>query len=159
MTINYTEEMKMPMPDGLPYNWIAIFNGIVELLDKGAELTFTFGETVAAGDVVALKTDGKIYKAKATSSTLTPAIGFAPNAVTINTEGKVRYFGWIDVDTSYSYNRQVSFSPGDCVYCSSIAGRLSKASYSYANALGFAKAHTTAGWLTRIVIKPIGICT
>ena len=44
MTINYTEEMKLPQPDGSPYNWLAILNGIVEALDAGAELTFVFGE-------------------------------------------------------------------------------------------------------------------
>jgi hypothetical protein len=158
MTINYTEEMKMPMPDGLPYNWIAIFNGIVEMLDKGGELTFTFGETVAAGSVVALKKDGKIYNADARSTDLTPAIGFAPNTVTSGAEGKVRWFGWIDVDTSYSYGHDYSFSPGDCVYASSYPGRCSTRSYSWANALGFAKSHTTASWVTRVIIKPTGIC-
>ena len=57
MAINYTEEMKLPMPDGLPYNWTAIFNGIVDQLDAGAELTFTFGENVDV-DIPDIDRDG-----------------------------------------------------------------------------------------------------
>ena len=158
MTINYTDEMKLPLPDGLPYNWIAIFNGICEQLDAGAELTFTFGENVAAGDCVALKTDGKIYRALNTDATLTPAIGFAPNAVTSGNEGKVRWFGWIDIDTSWSADRYISWSPGQCAWVGSTEGRLAKQSYSWGNVVAWAKAHTTASWNTRFVINPKDIC-
>lgn len=160
MTINYTNEMKLPMPDGLPYNWVAIINGIVEALDAGAELTFTFGENVAAGDAVALKTtDGKIYKAKSEDSTLTPAIGFSPNLVGANSEGRVRWFGWIDVDTSWSAGDQASWSPGECAYVGSVAGRLAKTQYSWANPVGYAKGFTNASYITRFAIHPHHRCT
>ena len=66
-------------------------------------MTFTFGEDVPAGDAVTIhKTNGKIYKADASDLDLLPAIGFAPNAVTVDNTGKVRWFGWIDVDTSFA---------------------------------------------------------
>ena len=55
MTINYTDEMKLPLQEDGSYNWGAVLNGVFELLDKGHELTFTFGETVTAGAVVAIK--------------------------------------------------------------------------------------------------------
>jgi len=159
MAVNYSEEMKLPMPDAGGQNWGAIINGIVDLLDRGGELTFTFGETVAAGCAVALKIDGKIYKAQGTDPELTPAIGFAPNAVTSGNEGKVRWFGWIDIDTSWSVGAtKKSWSPGDCAYLSSIPGRLTNVSYSWANILGWAKGHTNASYATRFVIHPHGIC-
>lgn len=160
MTINYTEEMKLPQPDGSPYNWLAIFNGIVEALDAGAELTFVFGENVDAGDCVALKSsDGKIYKAASNESELTPAIGFAPNSVSADAQGKVRYFGWIDVNTSWSADAQCSWSPGECVYVGSVAGRLAKTQYSFANPVGWAKSYTTSDYITRIIIQPDHGCT
>lgn len=160
MTINYTEEMKLPMPDGLPYNWVAIINGIVESLDAGAELTFTFGENVSAGDAVSLKsTDGRIYKAQSNDSTLTPAIGFSPNSVSSGAEGKVRWFGWIDIDTSYSAAINPSWSPGECAYVDSIGGRLAKTQSSWANAVGWAKTNTSSDFTTRFAIRPEPRCS
>lgn len=155
MTISYTDEMKMPLNEDGGYNWGAIFNGIVELLDKGHELTFTFAETVSGGEVVALKADGEIYKANALDSDLTPAIGFAPYAVTAGNEGKVRYFGWIDVDTSFSAGAtKRSWSAGEPVYPDSVAGRICKTHQSWANPVGYAKGATDASYTTRIVIQP-----
>lgn len=155
MTTSYTEEAKFPQLDTGSQNWGSVINGIMEALDAGAELTFVFGENVSAGDVVAVKpTDGKIWKAASNDPLLTPAIGFAPNTVVSGNEGKVRYFGWIDVDTSFASGDSVSFTPGDCVYVGSVAGRLAKTQYSWANAVGWAKSSTDSDFISRIVIHP-----
>ena len=152
---SFTEEAKFALLDTGAQDWGAVVNGVLEALDAGAELTFVFGENVTAGDCVALSsTDGKVYKAASNDSTLTPAIGFAPNTVTSGNKGKVRWFGWIDVDTSFSYTDSVSFSPGDPVYVGSVAGRLAKTQYSFANYLGYAKSFTDADFTTRIIIHP-----
>ena len=155
MTTSYTEEAKFPQLDTGSQNWGSVMNGITEALDAGAELTFVFGENVSAGDAVAVKTvDGLVYKAANSDATLTPAIGFAPNTVVSGNQGKVRWFGWIDVDTSFASGSSVSWSPGDAVYVGSIAGRLSKTRQSWANYLGWAKSFTTAGLISRIAIEP-----
>lgn len=155
MTTSYTEEAKFPQLDTGSQNWGAVMNGITEALDAGAELTFVFGENVSAGDAVAVKTvDGLVYKAASNDSTLTPAIGFAPNTVVSGNQGKVRWFGWIDVDSSFSFGDSVSWSPGEAVYVGSVAGRLAKTRHSWANYLGWVKSFTTAGMISRIAIKP-----
>jgi hypothetical protein len=155
MATSYTEEGKFALLDDGSQNWGSVINGVMEALDAGAELTFTFGEAVSAGDTVSLNVvDGLVYKAASNSETLTPAIGFAPNSVLSGYEGKVRYFGWIDVDTSFSYGDDVSWSPGEPMYPGSIAGRLAKSRYSWANPLGYAKSFTDADRVTRFVIHP-----
>jgi hypothetical protein len=162
----YTQEAKFPMPDygsggqGADDNWGAVVNGILEALDAGAELTFVFGENVTAGDCVALKsTDGKVYRAASNDSTLTPAIGFAPNTVAADAQGKVRWFGWIDVDTSFSFGDSVSWSAGECMYVGSWPGRLAKTRYSWASPVGWAKSHTDAALNTRFAIHPKHRCS
>lgn len=163
----YTPEAQFAMPDygsggqGTSTNWGAVVNGILEALDAGAELTFVFGETVTAGEVVALKAvDGFVYKAASNDSTLTPAIGFAPNAVTSGQQGKVRWFGWIDVDTSFSYTASVSWSPGECVYTGSVPGRLAKNRYSWASPVGWAKTFTeSTSFISRVAIQPRHRCS
>ena len=153
--VSYTDEAKFALLDSGSQDWGAVINGVLEALDAGAELTFVFGEAVTAGDCVALSTaDGLVYKAESNSSTLTPAIGFAPNTVAISTQGKVRGFGWLDVDTSFSYGDSVSWSPGEAVYVGSVAGRLAKTRYSWATPVGWAKSFTDSAWTTRIAIKP-----
>jgi hypothetical protein len=158
MTTSYTPEMKLPLQEDGGYNWGAIINGVLELLDKGFELTFTFGESVSAGDVVAIKTEGadhgKIYKAASGDSTLTPAIGIAPSAVTSGNEGKVRHFGWIDIDTSYAAGVNPSWSPGEYAYVDDVAGRLTKSWTDKPDAVGFSKSWTDANYNTRFVIMP-----
>lgn len=159
MAVTYTEEAKYPLQDDGGANWGAIVNGVLEALDAGAELTFTAGEDIAAGDCVALSRDGCIYRSASNSSTLTPAIGFAPYAITSGNAGKVRWFGWIDVDTSFSVGDSVSWAAGECAYVGSVAGRLAKTQYSWANAVGYAKSDTDASWVTRFTIDPKTRCT
>jgi hypothetical protein len=155
MTTSYTDEAKFTLLDDGSKNWGAVINEMLEALDKGAELTFVYGETVVAGDVVAISlADGKLYKAESNTETLTPALGFAPNAVTVGNKGKVRWFGWIDVDTSFSYTDSVSWSPGQAAYVGSVAGRLAKTRYSWANAVGYAKSFTDDDFTTRFMIHP-----
>jgi hypothetical protein len=159
MAIDYTEEAKFGLLEGGSANWGSVFNAIAEALDAGAELTFTFGETVIAGDVIAISAaDGQAYKSVSNDSTLTPAIGFAPNAVTSGNTGKVRWFGWIDIDTSWSVGDSVSWSPGECAYVGSVAGRLAKSQYSWANAVAICKEFTDASFNTRFRIKPKNRC-
>lgn len=160
MSTSYTEEAKFPLLDTGSQNWGSAMNGIMEALDAGAELTFVFGENVSAGDAVALKTiDGLVYKAASNDPALTPAIGFAPNTVVSGNQGKVRWFGWIDVDSSFGAGDSVSWSPGECVYLGSVAGHLAKTRYSWANPIGWAKSFTTAGLISRIAIKPRHRCS
>ena len=155
MTTSYTDEAKFTLLDDGSKNWGAVINEMLEALDKGAELTFVYGETVVAGDVVAISlSDGKLYKAESNTETLTPALGFAPNAVTVGNKGKVRWFGWIDVDTSFSYSDSVSWSPGEAAYVGSWPGRLAKTRYSWANCVGFAKSFTDDDFTTRFMIHP-----
>ncbi len=155
MSTSYTSEAKFAQLDTGSQNWGSVINGITEALDAGAELTFVFGENVSAGDAVAVKTvDGLVYKAASNDSTLTPAIGFAPNTVVSGNQGKVRWFGWIDVDTSFASGSSVSWSPGDPVYVGSVAGTLAKTRSSWANYLGWAKSFTTTGLMSKIAIEP-----
>jgi hypothetical protein len=153
--VSRTEEAKFALLDSGSQDWGTVINGVIEALDAGAELTFVFGEAVTAGDCVAVSTsDGLIYKAVSSSQTLTPAIGFAPNSVAISNQGKVRGFGWIDVDTSFSYSDSVSWSPGEAAYVGSVAGRLAKTRYSWSNPVAWAKSFTDASWTTRFAIAP-----
>lgn len=152
---SYTPEAKFALLDNGGQDWGSVVNQMLEALDAGAELTFVFGENVSAGEVVSLSmSDGKIYKAASNSETLTPAIGFAPNTVTSGNQGKVRWFGWIDVDTSFSATASLSWSPGEWAYPGSVAGRLAKTRYSWANAVGWAKSFTDDDLITRFAINP-----
>lgn len=152
--ISYTSEAKFPLSEDGGYNWGAIINGVFEALDRGMELTFSAGENIAAGDVVALKSNGSVYKAKATDQALTPAIGIAPSAITSGQEGKVRGFGYIDVDTSYSCGASVSWSPGDPAYVGTVAGRLSKTRTSWSGPIGWCKQVTDGSFDTRFFLAP-----
>lgn len=155
MTTSYTEEAKFALLDDGSKNWGAVINGILEALDKGAELTFIYGENVSATEAICLDmVDGKIYKADSNTENRTPALGFAPNTVVSGNQGKVRWFGWIDVDTSFSYTDSVSWSPGETAYVGSWPGRLAKTRYSWANPIATAKSHTDSNFETRFMIHP-----
>ena len=159
MGVDYSTENKLAMPDTGTPNWGSIFNSVVSSLDAGAFVSLTFGETIAAEEAVCLNSlDGKVYKSASHDPTLTPTIGFAPNAVTSGNVGLVQWFGWIDVDTSFSYGASVSWSPGDCVYSDSVAGRIAKVAHSWANRVGTAKGHTNASWVTRVLVNPANQC-
>jgi len=153
MSVSYTPEMKLAQLEDGSGSWGAVANGIYELLDKGHEITLVAGENIGAGDCVALKADGLIYKALCTDQALTPAIGFAPNAITSGNAGKVRGFGWIDVTTSWDTGQR-SWSPGQGAYVDNVAGQIAKSWQSWSNYLGFAKSHTDADYTTRIIICP-----
>ena len=155
MSTSYTDEAKFALLDDGSKNWGSVINEMLEALDKGAELTFVYGENVTATEVVCLDmTDGKIYKADSNTENRTPAIGFAPNTVVSGNKGKVRWFGWIDVDTSFSYTDSVSWSPGETAYVGSWPGRLAKTRYSWANPVATAKSHTDIDFNTRFMIHP-----
>jgi len=152
--VSYTDEAKFPLSADGGRNWGAIINGILAILDRGLEVTLTAGEAISEGDVVALKaSDGKMYKALATSETLTPAIGFAPADVASGSEGKVLGFGYIDVRTSYD-GSSIEFDIGDAVYVGSTAGQLAATRDSWSSPVGYAKAATNNSWDTRIMVRP-----
>jgi len=154
MAVSYTEEAKFPLNEDAGGNWGAIINGVLEMLDRGLELTFTAGEDISEGDVVALKaSDGMMYKALATSETLTPPIGIAPNDVDNGEEGKVLGFGWIDVHTSYTGD-SIEFTAGDAVYVGSTAGRVAATRSSWGSVVGTVKTDTDSSWDTRILVRP-----
>lgn len=155
MTVSYTAEMLFALLEDASGNWGAVLNGILDLLDHGFELNFEAGENINAGDCVALSTtDGLIYQALSTDSSLTPAIGLAPDDITSGERGQVRYFGWMDVDTSYTAGDDPSWSPGEYAYVDDTAGQLTKTAYSFGNAVGYAKSWTTDERITRFVICP-----
>ena len=155
MAVSYTEEAKFAMQGTSGGNWGAIMNGVLEALDAGLSLTFEAGEDIAAGNAVSMKiTDNKIYKAKSDDLTLMPPLGFAPNAITSGSQGKVRWFGWIDVDTSFSVGASLSFNVGDCVFVDSVAGRIAKKRPKNASLIGIIKQDTDSSFDTRILIHP-----
>ena len=155
MAVDYTAEAKFPLNEDGGGNWGAIINGVLTILDRGLEVSFTAGEAISAGDVVALKAaDGKMYKALSTDSTLTPAIGIAPSDVSIAAVGKVLGLGYIDVHTSYSGGSSVEFTAGDQVYVGSIAGQVAATRNSWGGPVGYAKADTDNSWDTRIMVRP-----
>ena len=155
MATSYTEEAKFALLEGGSSNWGAVIAGVLEQLDKGLELTFTFGDTVAGGEAMYLNpVDRKVYKSLASDLSKLPPIGFAPNAVTAGQEGKIRWFGWIDVDTSYSYGADISFACGDCVYVDSVAGRVTNVRPQNASLIGFVKMAQNASYNSRILISP-----
>lgn len=163
MTISYTDEAKFPLMDSGGGNWGGIFNGILEALDAGLELTFLAGENIPAKNAVSLsRVDGKIYRAKNDDLTLMPPLGFAPYAITSGSQGKVRWFGWIDVDTSFSSGVSVSFADGDCIYAASHPGWITKTRPKNASLIGLAKSNTSVAsvagmdisWNTRVLIHP-----
>jgi len=154
MTVSYTTEAKFPLNEDGGGNWGAIINGVLTILDRGLEVAFTAGEAISASDVVALKAaDGKMYKALATDSTLTPAIGVAPSDVASGSVGKVLGFGYIDVHTSY-VGASVDFTAGDQVYVGSVAGQVAATRNSWGGPVGYAKADTNNSWDTRIMVRP-----
>ena len=155
MAVDYTAQAKFPLNEDGGGNWGAIINGILDILDRGLEVTLTAGEAISAGDVVALKaSDGKMWKAISTDSTLTPAIGVAPSDVASGAEGKVLGFGYIDVHTSYSGGSSVEFTAGDGVYVGSVAGQVAATRDSWSSPLGYAKADTDNSWDTSIMVRP-----
>lgn len=155
MSIDYTEEARLALLEGGSSNWGAVMAGVLEQLDKGLELTFVFGDTVVGEEVMYLSPlDGKVYKSVSDDLTKLPPIGFAPNAVTAGQTGKIRWFGWIDVDTSYSYGADMSFDYGECVYVDSVAGRVTKIRPQNASLVGFVKIAQDASYNSRILIAP-----
>jgi len=153
--VSYTEEAKFPLSGDGGRNWGAIINGVLTILDRGLEVAFTAGEAISASDVVALKAaDGKMYKALASDSALTPAIGVAPSDVASGSVGKVLGFGYMDVHTSYSGGSSVDFTAGDQVYVGSVAGQVSATRNSWGGPVGYAKADTNNSWDTRIMVRP-----
>lgn len=155
MAIDYTEEARFALLEGGSSNWGAVMAGVLEQLDKGLELTFTFGDTVIGGEVMYLSpADGKVYKSISDDLTKLPPIGFAPNAVTAGQTGKIRWFGWIDVDTSYSYGADISFDYAECVYVDSVAGRVTNIRPKNASLIGFVKIAQNASYNSRILIDP-----
>jgi len=99
--MNYTEEAKYPIPDTGTINWGAILNSIFISLDAGREISLKAGENIAKYDCVYIKSDGKIWKAKADAASTLPAIGVCPLAIDLETTGKVRLNGWL-FDDSWS---------------------------------------------------------
>ena len=61
MSTSYTEEAKFPLLDTGSQNWGAAMNGVMEALDAGAELTFTFGENVTAGSILVRQRGTKFH--------------------------------------------------------------------------------------------------
>jgi len=114
--MDYSPEAKYPLPADGTENWGAILNAFLTALDKGIEYTLIAGEAIAQYDCICIKTDGKMWKAKADSTTTMYLTGFATEAVTLGSSGKLRLLGWIE-------NPSWAWTPGDLLYLSdSVAG-------------------------------------
>jgi hypothetical protein len=95
MALSYTTHQKFPLLDTGGNNWGAIINAALTAMDAGREITLEAGENISQYDAVYVKSDGKIYKAKADSASTMPAIGICPYAITSGNDGKIRVVGWI----------------------------------------------------------------
>ncbi len=152
MAISYSEESKFPLLDTGSGNSGAVFNGVLEQVDAGWEITLNAGEEIKAGDIVYLKSDGKMWQADGTDIAKMPVIGIAPNDVAISQDGKVRVRGWIDYDDT---NRTAfAATRGNEIYPAAIVGDYAEITVTkpatFTQILGYCKT-TTAANITRLV--------
>lgn len=82
----------------------------------GITVSLTAGETLAAGDIVYFKSDGKVWKADANAASTYPAMGLATASITANNAGVILLSGIYRDDTLYN------FTVGGVVYLSTTAG-------------------------------------
>jgi len=99
--------------------------GLVLVSVESAEqvISRTAGEAIPAKAVVCLgESDGKVYKAKADSSTTMPAVGITKESVSAGNTAKVYQSGIVT-----SVLREADFSPDDMVFVSPLtAGKVTK---------------------------------
>ncbi len=147
----FTSEAKYELPDAGSSNWSAVLNANFTSIDAGREITLNAGETLAQYNAVYIKSDGKIWKAKADSQTTLPAIGILPEAITSGVDGKIRTFGWIT-------NAGWSWTPGQKLYVSSAtAGAITATKpTAYPQVIGIAKTATKILIVPQFILEKLG---
>jgi len=107
---------------------------------SGTIINATAGENLSTGDVCYLKSDGKYWKANATSSSTMPACVMATQAISANTTGKFLIQG-------YWKNTGLSLTVGGLIYMSTTAGGITQtapnATGNQIQVLGYATALDT----------------
>jgi len=107
---------------------------------SGTLINATAGENLSAGDICYLKSDGKYWKANATSSSTMPACVMATQAISANTTGKFLIQG-------YWKNTSLSLTIGGLIYMSTTSGGITQtapnATGNQIQVLGYATASDT----------------
>ena len=85
----------------------------------GLIVPMTYGESLVPGNIVYLKSDGKVWKADANAAGAYPAIGIALETLGANASGKVLLFG-LFLDASFAW------TVGGTVYLSTTAGAMTQ---------------------------------
>jgi len=88
-------------------------------ISTGITITLTAGETVAIGDAVYFKSDGKVWKSDADAIATMPVIGIVTEAITAETTGKILTHGIFRDDTW-------AWTVGGKVFASLTAGGLTQ---------------------------------
>ena len=147
----FSEEQKFELPDSGSSNWDAVLNAIFTSIDSGREVTLNAGQVLAQYDAVYIKSDGKIWKAKADSLTTLPAIGLIPTAIASGVDGKVRTLGWIT-------NVAWSWTPGQKLYVSdATAGAITSTKPSVnPQIIGIAKTATKILIIPQLILEKLG---
>ena len=107
-----TEKYDFDLTDYGTTGWNGILKGSIEDVDSHLHTRFlaTLGETVAIGDALYLKSDGKYWKAKAAAAML-PCDGFALEAGNADDEIRAQRIGPMDKPASAA-----TLTIGDKVY-------------------------------------------
>lgn len=127
--------------------WNQILKGSIEDIDNFMQtrILATLGETVAKGEVVYLKSDGKYWKAKAAVG-LVPARGMAIEAGNADDEIRIQRIGPITVS-----GWSLTGSPGDKVFVDDItAGAITEdRPFEFAQTVGYVLSSTSVYLLFR----------
>jgi hypothetical protein len=90
---------------------------IADVSYTGIAGTFSPGEDLVGGDIVYVKSDGKVWRADANAVTSTPAIGLATTAIASTTSGVILFQGF------YRNNTRYNFATGSVIYVSTDVGK------------------------------------
>lgn len=102
MILSLTKKMKDDIEAGS--GGLLVLNSLpVDLAYSGLTVTLTAGEILAAGDNLYFKSDGKVWKAKADSTTTMPCIGLAMAAAAASASVVVLLKGYYRNDSLYNF--------------------------------------------------------
>lgn len=97
---------------------LSLTTSVDDLGYSGNTCSFTAGENITAGQLVYIKSDGKIWKTDADAIATMPAIGLAPAAISSAASGVVLLFGIYRNDTLFNW------TTGNILYASGTAGAI-----------------------------------
>jgi hypothetical protein len=107
---------------------------------NGITASLTAGENLVFGDIVYMKSDGKVWKGDANGASTYPVMGFATASITANNDGVILLFG---IATLSSW----AWTVGGVLYLSTTAGGITQTQPSATDdviqVIGIAKSATT----------------